>query len=138
MASSLFLFVFLFQIASGYPFLLLFLFWNALSPFSSESVTLSLLAGISFGMFLGNFERWILLTFITFALAQFLNRYVIRKRTPLTLSLLLFIITILWHAFGGGWSVKETLFMYMVFSFLFFFVYALGNKKTIRYQKRLF
>lgn len=138
MASFSFLLLFLLQIASGYPFVFLFFFWHGVFSPLGESIFWSVLSGVSLGILFGNLGYWVFTAFLTALSLQFLNRYVIRRKTPFVLSLLFLLTITLWHIPHLAGMVDSILLLFFPLSFLFFLFYAIWIHQTKHQQKRLF
>lgn len=138
MAPFVFFILFLVQTASGYPFSLLILFAHGVFSPLFESIFWALLAGVSFGILFGNGWYWLFIALATNLFLQFLNRYVIRKKTPALLSLLFLLVIIFWHLPGLTGEIEGILLLFFPLSFLFFLCYAIWVSQTTRHQKRLF
>lgn len=138
MAPFAFFILFLAQTASGYPLTLLTLFGHGVfSPFF-ESMFWALLSGISVGILFDNGWYWLFLALATNLLLQFLNRYVVRKKTPPVISLLFLLVIILWHLPNLTRAIEGMLLLFFPLSFLFFLCYAIWVSHATHHQKRLF
>lgn len=136
-----FFLAFFIQLATGFPLMPLFLFWQILYAEFAEILFWSLLVFASLAAASDSIILWFGAVTGIAAVGFLVRKRFFSRLSPFSITVFLFFYTvILWLLFNGarvftyGRDIAKMTFIYFL---LFFILYAIISRKKMRYERRL-